>query len=130
MSAQSIAAERAATTASATRLAKVVVEALDDAKAKDVTVLKVGDVTDMTDFFVVATGTSDTHVRSTADRIVEAARKYGTRAMHVEGTETGKWVVIDFVDIVVHLFVPTLREFYQLERLWSDAPIVPAARFA
>jgi ribosome-associated protein len=111
-------------------LAHVLAVACDDAKALDLTVLRVGDVSDLADWFLVATGTSDTHVRSTAARLVEAAQKAGHRVHHVEGTETGKWVVLDFVDVIVHLFVPTLRTYYQLERLWSDAPVVSPARLA
>ncbi|MDX2183151.1 MAG: ribosome silencing factor [Gemmatimonadaceae bacterium] len=111
-------------------LARVLATACDDAKAEDITVLRVGDVSDIADWFLVASGTSDTHVRSTADRLVEAARKAGHKVHHVEGTETGKWVVLDFVDVIVHLFTPTLRTYYQLERLWSDAPVVPVARLA
>lgn len=111
-------------------LARVLYTACDDAKAQDITVLRVGDVSDLADFFLVATGTSDTHVRSTAGKLVEAAQKAGHRVHHVEGTETGKWVVLDFVDVIVHLFVPSLRTYYQLERLWSDAPVVSPARLA
>jgi ribosome-associated protein len=111
-------------------LARVLVAACDDAKAQDLTVLKVGEVSDLADWFLVATGTSDTHVRSTAGKLVEAAQAAGHRVHHVEGTEGGKWVVLDFVDVIVHLFVPALRTYYQLERLWSDAPVVPPARLA
>jgi ribosome-associated protein len=125
-----VAARRAATRNAATTLAGVLVHALDDAKAEDVTVLRTGDVSDLADYFVVASGTSDTHVRSTAQKLLDAARAIGWREHHVEGDDSGRWVVIDFVDIVVHLFVPALREYYQLERLWSDAPVVPMARLA
>ncbi|MCE2940677.1 MAG: ribosome silencing factor [Gemmatimonadota bacterium] len=111
-------------------LARALAAALDDAKAQDVTILRVGDVTDLADWFVVATGTSNTHVRSTAGKLVEAAQAAGHRVHHVEGAEAGQWVVLDFVDVIVHLFVPALRTYYQLERLWSDAPVVPAARLA
>ncbi len=114
----------------ATRLAAVLARAADDAKANEIVVLKVGEVSDIADYFIVASGTSDAHVRSTADKLVEAAKADGTSVLHVEGTESGKWVVLDFVDVVVHLFVPALREYYQLERLWSDAPRVPVDRLA
>jgi len=95
-----------------------------DLKAHDVVVLDVHGVTDMTDFFVIASGTSDTHVRSVAEHVLEELRKEGTRAHHVEGVQQGRWVLLDYVDMVVHIFHPTLREFYQLERLWSDAAVV------
>lgn len=79
----------------------------------------------MTDFFLIASGTSDTHVRSVGEHVMEEMKKEGARAHHVEGLEKGRWVLLDFVDFVVHVFHPTLRNFYQLERLWSDAEQVP-----
>ncbi|MBI3790128.1 MAG: ribosome silencing factor [Gemmatimonadetes bacterium] len=96
-------------------------------KAHDVVLLDLAPVTDMTDYFVIASGTSDTHVRSTAEHVIEAMRKAGHRVHHVEGLSQGRWVLLDFVDVVVHVFHPALRTFYQLERLWSDAPAVPVA---
>ena len=95
-----------------------------DLKANDVVVLDVRGVTDMTDYFVIASGTSDTHVRSVAEHVLEELRKEGQRAHHVEGVQQGRWVLLDYVDLVVHIFHPTLREFYQLERLWGDATVV------
>ncbi|MBI2796889.1 MAG: ribosome silencing factor [Gemmatimonadetes bacterium] len=94
-------------------------------KAYDVVLLDLSPVTDMTDWFVIASGTSDTHVRSTAEHVMEAMKKAGHTAHHVEGLPQGRWVLLDYVDVVVHLFHPTLRTFYQLERLWSDATVVP-----
>ena len=79
----------------------------------------------MTDFFIIASGTSDTHVRAVGTHVIEDMKhKEGSPAHHVEGLEQGRWVLIDFVDFVVHIFHPTLRNFYQLERLWSDAEVV------
>lgn len=92
-----------------------------DAKANDVVLLDLHGVADMTDYFVIASGTSDTHVRSVAEKVVEGFAKAGLRVHHVEGTTQGRWVLLDFVDFVVHVFHPTMRTFYQLERLWSDA---------
>lgn len=94
-----------------------------DNKARDVVMLDLKGVTDMTDFFVIASGTSDTHVRSTAQHVMDELRKEGQRASHVEGLEQGRWVLLDYVDFVVHVFHPTLRQFYQLERLWGDAEV-------
>ena len=85
-------------------------------------VLDLRRVSDATDFFVIATGSSDTHVRGAAERVIEALAAHGRRPHHVEGLGTGRWVLLDFVDVVVHVFHPTLREFYRLERLWADAP--------
>ena len=96
-----------------------------DTKANDVVILDLRGVTDMTDFFIIASGTSDTHARSIGEHIVEGMKKEGSPAHHVEGLEKGRWVLLDFVDFVVHVFHPTLRSFYQLERLWADAEPVP-----
>ncbi len=96
-----------------------------DMKANDVVLLNLQGVTDMTDFFVIASGTSDTHVRSIGEHIMSEMKKEGVRVHHVEGVQQGRWVLLDFVDFVVHIFHPTLRSFYQIERLWSDAEVVP-----
>jgi ribosome-associated protein len=96
-----------------------------DNKALDVVILDLAGVTDMTDFFVIATGTSDTHVRSTAEHVLEGAKGEGYPATHNEGVQQGRWALLDFVDVVVHIFHPTLRNYYQLERLWGDAAVVP-----
>jgi ribosome-associated protein len=94
-------------------------------KANDVVVLSLKGVSDMTDYFVIASGTSDTHVRSLAEHVQDGLKRDGTTAHHVEGMTQGRWVLLDYVDFVVHLFHPALRNFYQLERLWSDAQVVP-----
>jgi len=93
-----------------------------DNKAHDVVLLDLHTVTDMTDFFVVASGTSDTHVRSIAEHVVSDLAARGVRVQSVEGLEQGRWVLLDYVDFVVHVFHPSLRSYYQLERLWGDAP--------
>jgi ribosome-associated protein len=98
-----------------------------DLKANDVLLLNLTPVTDMTDFFVIGSGTSDTHVRSMAEHVMEELRSEGLRPAHVEGLQQGRWVLLDYVDFVVHLFHPTLRQFYQLERLWADAELVALA---
>lgn len=92
-----------------------------DLKANNVIVLNLARLTDATDFFVIASGTSDTHVRSIAEHVLEKLKSAGIRVHHVEGMQQGRWVLLDYVDFVVHVFHPVLREFYQLERLWSDA---------
>ena len=96
-----------------------------DHKANDVLVLSLKGVSDMTDYFIIASGTSDTHVRSLGESIEEGLKQSGTTPHHVEGLRQGRWVLLDYVDFVVHLFHPSLRTFYQLERLWSDAEVVP-----
>lgn len=95
-----------------------------DMKANDVVLLDLRKVTDMTDCFVIASGTSDTHVRSIGQHVIAEMKKQGMNVHHVEGLEQGRWVLLDYVDFVVHLFHPTLRSFYQLERLWSDAEAI------
>jgi ribosome-associated protein len=96
-----------------------------DVKANDVVILNLNGVSDMTDCFLIASGTSDTHVKSIAEHVMAELRKEGMRAHHVEGLSQGRWVLLDYVDFLVHIFHPTLREFYQLERLWGDAEVVP-----
>jgi ribosome-associated protein len=99
-----------------------------DLKANDVVVLDLSTLSDATDYFVIASGSSDTHVRAIAEHVLEQLRKEGVRAHHVEGLSQGRWVLLDFIDFVVHVFHPVLREFYQLERLWSDASAVAIDR--
>jgi ribosome-associated protein len=79
-------------------------------------------VSNAIDFFVIASGTSDTHVRGIADLVQERMQQAGSRTHHVEGLGAGRWVLLDYIDVVVHLFHPEARAFYQLERLWGDAP--------
>jgi ribosome-associated protein len=79
-------------------------------------------LSEATDFFLIASGTSDTHVRSVAEHAIAALAAAGRAAHHAEGLGAGRWVLIDYVDFVVHVFHPGAREFYQLERLWADAP--------
>ncbi|HEY4216308.1 MAG TPA: ribosome silencing factor [Gemmatimonadaceae bacterium] len=112
-------------TANSLELAKRAAQIALDTKALDVVLLDLRGVTDMTDFFLIASGTSDTHARAIAEHVMEEMKKEGFAANHVEGLEKGRWVLVDFVDFVVHVFHPTLRNFYQLERLWADAPEIP-----
>jgi ribosome-associated protein len=104
--------------------AKLAATLCQDMKANDVVLLNLQGVTDMTDFFVIASGTSDTHVRSIGEHVITELKKEGVRVHHTEGVQQGRWVLLDFVDFVVHIFHPTLRSFYQIERLWSDADVV------
>ena len=98
-----------------------------DRKAIGGVVIDLRTLSDAADYFVVVSGTSDTHVRAIAEHVVEALQEHGVRAHHVEGLAGGRWVLLDFVDLVVHVFHPTLREFYQLEGLWGDAPQRPVS---
>ncbi len=98
------------------------VEAVRDRKAVDLLLLDLRGISDATDFFLLASGTSDTHVRSIAEHVLDALREHGLRPSHVEGLRGGRWVLIDCIDFVVHVFHPAAREFYRLDRLWGDAP--------
>ena len=107
-------------------LAQRAASILIDHKANDVVLLSLAGVSDMTDYFLIASGTSDTHVRSLGNSVLEDMKKQvGQTAHHVEGLSQGRWVLLDFVVFVVHLFHPETRVFYQLERLWGDAESVP-----
>jgi len=91
-------------------------------KAQDVLILDLQGISTATDHFVIASGTSDIQVKAIADHILEELRKGGVKPAHVEGLETGRWVLLDYIDFVVHVFHPQSRSFYQLEALWGDAP--------
>ena len=95
-----------------------------DLKANNLVVLDLDRVSNATDYFLIASGSSDTHVRAIAEHVLDELKKEGVRAHHVEGLAQGRWVLLDYVDFVVHVFHPTLRDFYQLERLWGDARLV------
>lgn len=100
-----------------------VLEELSARKAVDVVVLDLRGLSEATDYFVIASGTSDAHVRGMADHLLGLGSG-AARPHHVEGLTQGRWVLLDYVDFVVHLFHPELRDFYQLERLWGEAPVV------
>ncbi|MBX6362249.1 MAG: ribosome silencing factor [Gemmatimonadetes bacterium] len=96
-------------------------------KGRDLVLLDLRPVSDATDFFLIVTGTSDIHVRAIAEHIMEELDGAGVRADHVEGLRGGYWVLLDFIDFVIHIFHPSAREFYRLEQLWGDAPAYPVA---
>jgi ribosome-associated protein len=93
--------------------------ALEDMKAVDITVLDVRKVSSITDYMLVASGTSDRHVRSVTDAVVEKAREHGVRALGVEGETHAQWALVDLGDVIVHVMRPEVRAFYQLEKLWG-----------
>ena len=108
-------------TTSEAELIHHIVETLHSKKAEDLLLLDLRDVSDVADFFLLATGTSDMHIKSLADDLVDRLQASGERPWHVEGLEQRRWVLIDLVHVVIHLFSPDAREFYSLERLWGDA---------
>lgn len=106
--------------AQAENVKDIAVSVLQDMKAQDVEVLNVTRLTDVTDYMIIASGTSNRHVKSIADRLREQVREQThVRPIGVEGESEGEWVLIDFGDVVVHIMRPQTRQFYDLERLWS-----------
>ena len=108
-------------------LTDLVIDALDDVKAKDIVRIDVRDVTTVTDFMVVASGTSNRHVKALVDNVAEKAKAAGHRPIGIEGEEGGEWVLLDLQDTLVHVMLPKVREFYNLEKLWSISPASSAS---
>lgn len=104
---------------------KRAIELAIDRKGVDIVLMDLRGLSNSTDYFLLVNGTSDTHVRAISDHIIDELRKENMKADHIEGLRTGRWVLIDFIDFVIHVFHPTARDFYQLERLWGDAPTIP-----
>jgi ribosome-associated protein len=104
----------------AKQMRKLIYDALVDAKAQDIAVLDVRKVSDFTDTMMIVSGTSTRHVQSVADKVIYQMREHGQRAIGVEGEKIGEWVLIDFGEVVVHVMRPQTRDFYNLEKLWSD----------
>jgi ribosome-associated protein len=102
-----------------TSLQDTVVNALDDLKARDVIVMDVRGLTSIADSMIIASGTSDRHVRSLAENVIEKCKDSGHRPLGVEGLKDGEWVLVDLQDIVVHVMLPRVRDFYNLEKLWA-----------
>jgi ribosome-associated protein len=100
------------------------VASAEDRKAIDVRVLHLAEVSDFTDYFLICSGTSERQVQAIADAVQEGLRTERVRPLHVEGYGRGQWVLLDFGDLVVHIFQEEPRRFYALERLWGDAPDV------
>jgi len=108
---------------------EIVSAALDDMKAVNVAVIDVRGLTDIADTMIIASGTSDRHVRSIADRVVERVKAAGIRPLGVEGGREGEWVLVDLNDVILHVMLPRVRELYGLEHLWEGPESqVPAAR--
>jgi len=103
-------------------LEKLVLAALEDMKAVNVKLLDVRGLTDITDAMIVASGNSDRHVRSIADRVIEKAREAGRRPLGIEGTRDNEWVLVDLQDVLLHVMLPRVREFYAIEQLWEPSP--------
>ncbi len=111
-----------------TKLKQLVVEAIEDLKGDDITCLNVAGQTSVTDCMVIACGTSNRHVKSLADNVIDQCKKNGVRPLGVEGQDKAEWVLVDLGDVVVHLMLPATRQFYDLERLWDNADMVTAGQ--
>ncbi len=106
-------------------LLKVALKALDDKKAVDLEVIKVRDITVLTDYFVICTGSSTTHVKTLADEVdVKVKEALGEDPAHREGYDGGRWILLDYGEVLVHVFSRDCREFYKLERLWADGETI------
>ncbi len=103
---------------------RLAADAIADKKGFDIVLLEVGDLFAIADVFVIATGTSRPHVQTLADRVEEVLKEAGRRPLRDEGRAEAEWVLIDYGDVVVHIFQPAARDYYDLERLWRDAPAV------
>ena len=103
-------------------LIKNIVKVLDEKKAEDIKIIETAELTIVADCFIVATGTSSTHVRSLSGEVEEELSKLGVEPEHIEGRATG-WILLDYGTVVVHIFDRQSREYYNIERLWQDAKI-------
>ena len=102
------------------QLKNKVIAALEDVKGRDIIALDVRKLTGMTDYMVIASGTSNRQVKALADNVLEEMRKLDVRPMGSEGEAAAEWILVDYGDVVVHVNLPEARAFYDLERLWSD----------
>ena len=101
---------------------KAVKELLEDKKAEDISVLDVKGLTSLTDYFVIASALSDTHAKALADYLEEEIEKrFNERPMNVEGREWNRWIVLDYGDVIVHIMLPDVRDYYGIDWLWADA---------
>jgi ribosome-associated protein len=104
------------------QLTKLVIEALEELKGRDIVKLDVRDLTSVTDFMVVASGTSNRHVKALAEAVADKSKAAGHRPSGIEGENGSEWVLLDLGDALVHVMLPRVREFYNLEKLWSLSP--------
>ncbi len=105
-------------------LVRRALELCQDRNARAPLVLDLRGLSDATDFFLIASGDSDVHVRAISDNVLKGLSSEGTKPAGIEGQRAARWVLLDYIDMVIHLFHPAVREFYQLERLWGDAPML------
>ena len=104
------------------QLIVIVNEALEEVKGKDIITIDVTDITAVMDTVIVVSGSSNRQVKALANAVIEASKKAGFQPLGVEGMDGGEWVLVDLVDIVIHIMQPASRDFYELEKLWSVRP--------
>lgn len=101
-----------------------IIGVLEDKKAKDISVINIGSISSLTDYFIICNGTSTTHIKALSDELDFKMKEVGLELSHKEGYETARWILMDYGDIVVHIFHEEDRGFYKLERLWSDGAVI------
>jgi ribosome-associated protein len=106
------------------RLIRIAYDAVDNKKARDIKILDLKDISPITDYFVICSGSSTTQVKAIADEVEEKLAKEGAYLHHKEGYSSGRWVLLDLGNIIVHVFHTEDREFYSIERLWADADVI------
>ncbi len=117
--------KRAKTKDAARKLAIDAARLARDRNCEEILVLDLREISPVTDYFVIATGTSGRQLRSIAEEMADHGKKIGQKVWHVDGADASAWIVMDFVDVVVHLFNEELRRYYDLELIWGEAPRVP-----
>ena len=100
--------------------ARAAAKALCERKGEDIKVIRIRDISSIADYFVIATGSSNTHVKSLADNVEFRLDNEGVSVSHIEGYRSDSWILLDYVDVIVHVFSEEAREYYSLERLWQD----------
>ena len=104
--------------------AKLAAKVLDSKKGIDIKIIKIADISSITDYFVIATGGSNTHVKTLAEEVEFKLDEAGISVTHVDGHRSDTWIVLDYVDVIVHVFSEEAREYYDLERLWQDGEVI------
>lgn len=112
-----------------TEIIKTAVRALDGKKARDIKVIKIEDLTIISNYFVIATGTSSTQVKALADEIEFKLNEKGLLPKRTEGYQGANWIILDYIDVVIHVFYEETRDFYDLERLWQDGTFIDYKQF-
>ena len=105
-------------------LAKIAVNALDDKKGEDITIIDISEISVLADYFIIAGGSNRSQIQAMADNVDECVAKNGGTLKQIEGYDAGNWVLLDFQDIIVHIFDKENRLFYDLERIWRDGKII------